>query len=123
MPDGWRQSSVAPVFEKGGRCGAANCRPVSLAWVCCKTLEHMVVGGMGTHLAFAGILAGCRRGFRGRRSCGAQLVQFCRDMVGNLDGARGRGRGRTGVVVVDFAGAFGVVPRGGGCCAGWIIAG
>ena len=26
VPDGWRRAGVAPVFRKGGGCGAANCR-------------------------------------------------------------------------------------------------
>ena len=116
VPDDWRQANVAPVFKKGGRCGAANYRPVSLACVCCGTLGRVVVGSVGGRLALGGILAGCRRGFRGRGSCEARLVRFCRGLVGSLDRAVGRGRGRAGVVVVGFAGAFDRVPHGGLLC-------
>ena len=105
---------VWPRFSGGGgRCGAASCGPVSLACVCCGALGHVVVSNIGEHLVFGGILAGCQRGFRGRGSCGARLVRFFHGLVGGLGRALGRGRGRTGVVVVDFAGAFGGVPSGG----------
>ena len=103
VPDDWRQANVAPVFKKGGRYDAANYRPVSLACICCGTLEHIIVSNIDGHLALESILAGCPRGFRGRGSCEARLVQFCHGLVGSLDRAVGRGRGRTGVVVVDFA--------------------
>ena len=116
VTDDWRQAGVAPVFGRGGRCGAAGCRPVSLACVCNKPLERVVVGNVDKHLALGGVLADCRRGFRGRGSCGARLVQFCRGLVGGLDRAVGCGRRRTGVIVVDFAGAFGGVPHGGLLC-------
>ena len=69
VPDHWLQANVAQVFKKGERCSAANCRRVSLVSVCCGTLWHVVVGGVGRHLAFGSILAGCRRGFRSWRSC------------------------------------------------------
>ncbi|MES9909227.1 MAG: reverse transcriptase domain-containing protein, partial [Candidatus Thiodiazotropha sp.] len=111
VPDDWRRANVAPVFERGEKCGAANYRPVSLACICCKTLEHIIVSNIGRHLALGNILADCQHGFRGQGSCEAQLVQFYHDLVGDLDRAVGRGRRRTGVVVVDFAGAFGRVPR------------
>ena len=113
VPDDWRRADVAPVCGGGERCGAANYRPVSLACVCCKTLEHIIVSNINKHLSLENILAGCRRGFRGRRSCGARLVRFFHDMVGDLDRARGRGRGQADVVVVGFAEAFGGVPHGG----------
>ena len=105
--DGWRRAGMVPVCVwGGGGCGAANSRPVSLACICCRALEHIIVSGVGKHLSLGGILAGCQRGFRGRGSCEARLVRFFHDVVGGLGQARSRGRGRTDVVVVDFAGGL-----------------
>ena len=36
VPDNWRQANVAPVFKKGEKYNAANYRPVSLTYICCK---------------------------------------------------------------------------------------
>ena len=91
VPDDWRQANVAPVFKKGEKYNAANCRPVSLTCICCKTLEHIIVSNINKHLAFESILADCQHGFRSQRSCETQLVQFYHDMVSNLDGCSGSG--------------------------------
>ena len=131
VPDGWRQANVAPIFKKGEKYDAAGCGPVSLACICCKTLEHIIVSNINKHLAFESILADCRHGFRGRGSCGARLVRFFRDLVGGLDRALSRSHRQTDVIVVGFAGAFDKVPHRRllcrlGCCGirgsarGWI---
>ena len=78
-----------------------------------QTLEHIIVSNINKHIAFESVLADCQHGFRSKRSCGTQLVQFFRGLVGNLDNALNRDRGRTGVVVVDFAGAFDKVSHRG----------
>ena len=104
---------------------------MSLTCICCGALGHVVVSNINKHLAFGSILADCQRGFRSRGSCEARLVQFFRDLVSGLDRALNRGHRRTDVIIMDFAGAFGGVPRGRllcrlGCCGiggsarGWI---
>ena len=111
VPDDWRQANVAPVFKKGEKYNAANYRPVSLTCICCKTLEHIIVSNINKQLAFESILADCQHGFRSKRSCETQLVQFYHDMVSNLDGARDRGQKQTNVIIMDFAKAFDKVPH------------
>ena len=49
---------------------------MSLACICCKTLEHILVSNINKHLALDSILADCQHGFQSRRSCETQLVQF-----------------------------------------------
>ena len=85
---------------------AANCRPMSLTCICCKTLEHIIVSNMNKHLAFESILADCQHGSRNQRSCETQLVQFYHDMVSNLDRALNGGHRQTDVIIMDFAKAF-----------------
>ena len=110
-PDDWRQANVTPVFKKGEKYKAANYRPVSLTSICCKTLEHIIVTNINKHLAFESILADCQHGFRSRRSCETQMVQFYYDLVSNLDRALNRDQKQTDVIIMDFAKAFDKVPH------------
>ena len=111
VPDDWRQTNVAPVFKKGEKYNAANYRPVLLTSICCKTLEHIIVSNINKYLAFESILADCQHGFRSRRSCETQLVQFYHNWVSNLDRALNRDQKQTDVIVMDFAKAFDKVPH------------
>ena len=111
VPDDWRRANVSPVYKKGEKYDAANYRPVSLTCICCKTLEHILVGNINKYLAFESILADCQHGFRSQRSCETQLVQFYHDIVSNLDGAINRGHKQTDLIIMDFAKAFDKVPH------------
>ena len=111
VPDDWRHANVSPVFKKGEKYDAANYRPMSLTCICCKTLEHILVSNINKHLALDSILADCQHGFRSRRSCETQLVQFVHDVISNLDGAMNRGHKQTDLIIMDFAKAFDKVPH------------
>ena len=111
VPDDWRPANVSAVFKKGEKYDAANYRPVSLTCICCKTLEHILVSNIDKHLALDSILADCHHGFRSRRSCETQLVQFVHDIISNLDGAMNQGHKRTDLIIMDFAKAFDKVPH------------
>ena len=76
VPDEWRQANVSPVFKKGEKYDAANCRPLSLTCICCKTLEHILVSNINKHLALNSILADCQNGFRSQRSCESLCTKF-----------------------------------------------
>ena len=97
---------MALVFKKGKKYNAANYRPVSLTSICCKILKHIIVSNINKHLAFESIFADCQHGFRSRRSCKTQLVQFYHDLVSNLDRALNRDQKQTGVIIMDFEKAF-----------------
>ena len=84
---------------------------MSLTCICCKTLEHIIVGNINKHLAFESILADSQHGFRSQRSCETQLVQFFNDLVSNLDRALNRNHRQTDVIIMDFADAFDKVPH------------
>ena len=84
---------------------------MSLTCICCKTLEHILVSNINKHLALDSILADCQHGFRNRRSCESQLVQFVHDIISNLDGAMNRGHKQTDLIIMDFAKAFNKVPH------------
>ena len=74
VPDDWRQANLAPIFTKGEKYDAAIYRPVSLTFICCKTLDHIIVSNINKHLSFESILAGCQHGFSSQRSCKSNWI-------------------------------------------------
>ena len=80
--------------------------------ICCKTLEHILVSNINTHLALDSIFADCQHGFRSQRSCDTQLVQFVHDIISNLDEAVNPGHEQTDLIIMDFEKAFDKVPHG-----------
>ena len=111
VPDDWRPANVSLVFKKGEKYDAANYRPVSLTYIYCKILEHILVSNTNKHLALDSILADCQHGFGSQRSCETQLVQFVHDIISNLDGAMNLGHKQTDLINMDFAKAFNKVPH------------
>ena len=69
------------------------------------------MSNINKHLALDSILADCQHGFRSRRSCETQLVQFAHDSIGNLDRAVNRVHKQADLITMDFAKAFGKVPH------------
>ena len=102
VPGDWRHANVFPVINKGEKYDAANYRPVSLSCICFKTLEHILVSNINKHLALDSIFADCQHGFRSRRPCETQVVQFVHDIISNLDGAMNRGHKQTDLIIMDF---------------------
>ena len=64
------------------------------------------MSNISKHLALDSILADCQHGFRSRRSCEPQLVQFVHDVISNLDGVMNRGHKQTDLIIMDFAKTF-----------------
>ena len=60
------------------------------------------MSNISKHLALDSILADCQHGFRSRRSCETQLVQFVHDVISNLDGVMNRGHKQTDLIIMDF---------------------
>ena len=111
VPDDWHQDNVAPTYKKGEKYDPANYRPVSLTYICCKTLEHLLVSKIMQHLSEHDILVESQHGFRSGRSCETQLVQFIHDLRENLDGAHNRGHKQTDFIIMDVAKVFDKVPH------------
>ena len=81
LPSDWKDANVTPVFKKGEHYDPANYRPVSLTSVCCKVLEHILTSNIMTHLELHGILCHQQHGFRRKRSCETQLLEFADELV------------------------------------------
>ena len=90
-----------PSSKKGQKYDASNYRPVSLTSVVCKTMEHIVCSLLMLHASQHNLFYKLQHGFRDRRSCETQLIEFVDDIVNNIqDGLQ------TDVCVLDFSKAF-----------------
>ena len=46
LPADWSKALVAPIFKKGDKSSAANYRPISLTYILCKVLEHIIASNV-----------------------------------------------------------------------------
>lgn len=92
---------MTPVFKKGKRSEAGNYRPISLTCIACKIMEHILVSNIIKHANRNNILYHLQYGFREKRSCETQLLEFVHDFACNMQGV-----GQTDVLIMDFSKAF-----------------
>ena len=101
LPSTWLSANITPIFKKGEKYKASNYRPVSLTCICSKLLEHIVVSQLLNHLDQYKALAEAQHGFRHKRSCETQLLQFLEDLSSSIQGG-----GQVDVIIMDFTKAF-----------------
>ena len=101
VPTDWKEANVTPIFKKGEQYNPSNYRPISLTSVCCKVLEHILTSTIMDHLEFNHILCPQQHGFRRKRSCETQLLEFTHELFNNMAGGR-----QTDILILDFAKAF-----------------
>ena len=75
----------------------SNYRPVSLTCICWKLLEHVICSSLMRHLNKNNILYPLQHGFREKRSCETQLLEFVHDIAFNTQKGV-----QNDVVVMDF---------------------
>jgi hypothetical protein len=49
IPAAWRSASVCPIFKTGKRFEVVKYRPVSLTYIACKIMEHILTSHIMTH--------------------------------------------------------------------------
>ena len=101
VPEDWRHANVAPIFKKGQHYVPANYRPISLTCVASKVMEHIICSSLMKHANNNGLFYHLQHGFRDRRSCETQLLEFIQDVVTNMQNGL-----QTDVCVLDFSKAF-----------------
>ena len=101
VPEEWRSAYITPIYKKGARSDPGNYRPVSLTCVASKVMEHVVVSSLMRHLDRHNILHTRQHGFRARRSCDTQLVEFTHDLFAGIQDGH-----QMDVIIMDFAKAF-----------------
>ena len=101
VPNDWLNARVVPTYKKGQRYDCANYRPISLTCLLCKLLEHIVTIHIMEHLQTNNILYHLQHGFRNKRSCETQLLEFINDVAINMESGL-----QTDLCILDFAKAF-----------------
>jgi hypothetical protein len=101
IPDDWRAAVITPAFKKGQKYVPANNRPISLACICCKVIEHIVTSYIMRHAERNNILYPLQHGFRSKRSCETQLLECIDDLTMNLENGK-----QTDLLILDFSKAF-----------------
>jgi len=106
VPQEWKSAFITPIFKKGTRSNAGNYRPVSLTCVASKVMEHVIVSCLMKHFERHSTLHPRQHGFRTKRSCDSQLIEFTHDLFSGVhDGEQ------MDVIIMDFAKAFDKVPH------------
>ena len=101
LPNIWKDANVSPVFKKGDKSEPSNCRPISLAWVLCKVLEHIVATSLSKHFTDLSILYELQHGFRERKSCETQLIMLVDELSKNMQMGK-----QTDLILWDLNKAF-----------------
>ena len=84
-------------WNKGDRSLACSSRPVSLTYVPCKLLEHLVCSNIMAHLDEHKLLSDRQHAFRKRHSCEFQLITVTNDWAKILDNG-----GQVYILILDF---------------------
>ena len=106
IPEDWRKANITPIYKKGKKSEAGNYRPVALTSVCCKLLEHIIRDEVVEHLEKNGLLTESQHGFREKRSCATNLLEFFEKTTEITDNG-----GPVDIVFLDLAKAFDKVPH------------
>ena len=101
VPSDWKKAQVCPLFKKGSKQDPANCRPISLTCILCKTIDHIIASSLTKHFNQNNILYDLQHGFRERRSCETQLLQLIDDLARNMTEGK-----QTDLILLDFSKAF-----------------
>ena len=74
----------------------SNYRPISLTRIACKAIEYIVTSCVMRHSQNNNILYKLQHGFRSKRSCETQLLEFISDISNNMQKKK-----QTDVVIID----------------------
>jgi len=94
-------ANVVPIYKKGAKQDPANYRPISLTCIACKIMEHIIASNIMRHGNQHNILYDLQHGFREKRSCETQLIEFSADLFNNMQDGK-----QTDVLILDFSKAF-----------------
>ena len=95
----------APIYKKGSKAEAENCRPVSLTSICCKIMESIIRDDMVEHLCQNSLIHSSQHGFTKSKSCLTNLLEFLETVTAEFDEGR-----PMDLIYLDFSKAFDVVP-------------
>ena len=102
----WKLANVTPLFKKGDKSNPGNYRPISLTSVVCKLMESILRDKIVEFLEENNIIRDSQHGFRNRRSCLTNLLDFLHDIYEMYEEGRA-----VDIIYLDFQKAFDKVPH------------
>ncbi|KAF2343437.1 Reverse transcriptase domain, partial [Trinorchestia longiramus] len=106
VPDDWKRANVTPIFKKGNKQIPNNYRPISLTSVISKTIERLLKVRITKHLNDQNFINDTQHGFKEKRSCLTNLLDFFGDVNRIYDSTKA-----VDLVHLDFQKAFDKVPH------------
>ena len=106
VPDEWKIANVTGIYKKGGREIGGNYRPISLTSVVCKTMERIIRDTLVDYLEHHQLILPTQHGFRQRRSCLTNLLEFFGQVYQEYDECKA-----VDLIYLDFQKAFDKVPH------------
>ena len=106
IPQEWKRANVTAIFKKGAKWDPANYRPVSLTSQIGKIMERMIKEDIVHFLESNKLIKDSQHGFRNKRSCLTNLLEFMEKVAKYLDSGE-----PVDVIYLDFQKAFDKVPH------------
>ena len=106
VPSQWKLANITPIFKKGDKNRATNYCPISLTSVLSKILEKIVRDKITLFLEKHNLITDNQHGFRNKRSCLTNLLDFFKNIHDNWDS-----KIPSDVIYLDFQKAFDKVPH------------
>jgi len=104
VPANWKRGNITPIFKKGKREEAGNCRPVSLTSVPGKVVGQILLETILRHMENKDVTGDSPHGFTKGKLCLTNFMAFC-DRVTALVGKKRP----TEDIYVDLSKAFDTV--------------
>lgn len=106
VPQDWRVANITPIFKKGSKKEPGNYRPVSLTSQISKVMEKLIKSEIVLYLERYQLIKNSQHGFRAKRSCLTNLLEFLNIVSGHVDDGS-----PVDVIYLDFQKAFDKVPH------------
>ena len=102
----WKLANVTSLFKKGDKSNPGIYRPINLTSVVCKLMESILRDKIVEFLEKNNIIRDSQHGFRNRRSCLTNLLDFLHDIYEMYEEGRA-----VDIIYLDFQKAFNKVPH------------
>jgi hypothetical protein len=106
VPVDWKRANVTPIFKKGAKSKPQNYRPISLTSLIGKLLESIIRDKIVEHLEENNLIAESQHGFRLKRSCLTNLLDFNYEVIKAHEKHKA-----VDIAYLDFQKAFDKVPH------------
>ena len=101
IPNDWKQANIVPIYKKGNKTLPENYRPISLTSIICKILESIISEKITAYVDTNNLITKNQHGFRRKRSCTTNLLDFYGKVLKDFDTAKG-----VDLIYLDFQKAF-----------------